>query len=190
MATAQTAHSDTTRAYSTRAADIPAADELVGIPRFTYASPVYFDELDPWRMLHNARYPIHVERANVAWYEQFNSRAFAQEDDPDQFVFIREWHAQFKAPMFGPGTMWVDIWLVRLGRSSSSYVFSCRNEDESIEYARGRKTIVKVDPRTGAPASWSTRLCEAVAAEQARAIADAQLGGATPDDSGARSAGR
>ena len=153
---------------------VPAAGEPAGGPRFTYASPVYFDELDPWRTLHNARYAIHVERANLAWYAHVSKRDFAPEEDPDQFVFVRDWHAEFTAPMFGPGTMWIDIWLERLGRSSSTYAFSCRNEDETVEYARGRKTIVKVDPRTASPVPWTDRLREAVASERARAAADAR----------------
>ena len=37
-------------------------------PRFTYLSPVHFDELDPLQMLHNSRFAAHVERAVTAWY--------------------------------------------------------------------------------------------------------------------------
>src|SRR5258708_1985572 len=31
-------------------------------PRFTYLSPVHFDELDPLQMLHTSRFAAHVER--------------------------------------------------------------------------------------------------------------------------------
>jgi acyl-CoA thioesterase FadM len=37
---------------------------------FSYASQVFFDELDPMHMLHNARYAVHVERAISALYPQ------------------------------------------------------------------------------------------------------------------------
>jgi acyl-CoA thioester hydrolase len=152
--------------------------EATGIPHFTHASRVHFDELDSWQMLHNARYGVHVERANTDWYFHMAGGEYGPGEDPDQFVFMREYSVEFKVPVIGPQTMWIDMWRIRWGRSSARYEFACRNEDGSVEFARGRRTIVKIDPSTGTATPWSERLRQKVAEEDALRAA-AMAAGAT-----------
>jgi acyl-CoA thioester hydrolase len=142
--------------------------EPVDLPHFTHASEVHFDELDAWQMLHNSRYGLHVERATMAWHLAVTGNPYGPADDPDQFVFMREFQIEFEAPVTGPQTIWVDIWRTRRGRSSFTHVFQCRNEDGSVVFARGRKTVVRIDPATGKPTPWSDELRRAAAAEDAR----------------------
>lgn len=130
-------------------------DELLN-PKFTYLSPVHFDELDPMKMLHNSRFAAHVERAISAWYESLGGKwALRVEDNPDQFHVVRDLHIEYLAPFVGMGTMRIDLWVDRIGNTSCIYAFLCSSVDGNIAYARGERTIVKVDPRSLRPSPWS-----------------------------------
>ena len=51
--------------------------------------------------------------------------------------------------------MRIDLWVERLGNTSCVYGFLCSSPDGNVAYARGDRTIVKVDPRSFRPAPWS-----------------------------------
>jgi len=125
-------------------------------PKFVYRSPVHFDELDPMQMLHNSRFAAHVERAISAWYftsgKKWETRVA---DNPDQFHVVRELRIEYLNPVIGPGTMRIDIWVERLGTTSCIYGFLCSSEDGQIPYARGERTIVKIDPQSKRPSPWT-----------------------------------
>lgn len=125
-------------------------------PKFVYHSAVHFDELDAMQMLHNSRFAAHVERAVIAWYTM-NGRKWELDpaDNPDQFHVVRQLHIEYLNPVLGPGTMRIDIWVERLGNTSCEYGFLCSSEDGLVPYARGERTIVKVDPATRRPAPWT-----------------------------------
>ena len=130
-------------------------DELFN-PKFTYLSPVHFDELDPMQMLHNSRFAAHIERAICAWYESIGGKwALRVEDNPDQFHVVRDLHIEYLSPFVGMGTMRIDLWVDRIGNSSCVYAFLCSSMDGNVAYARGERTIVKVDPRSMRPAPWT-----------------------------------
>ena len=123
---------------------------------FTFKSNIFFDELDPMQMLHNSRFPAHVERAITSFYATSGRRWEANvADNPDQFHVVRELRIEYLNPVIGPGTMRIDIWVERLGNTSCTYGFACSNDDGSIPYARGERTIVKIDPATKRPAPWT-----------------------------------
>ena len=130
------------------------ADDLN--PRFVYFSAVHFDELDPMQMLHNARFPAHVERAIIAWYTSLGKTWRPDPaDNPDQFHVVRDLHIEYLNPFIGPGTMRIDVWIERLGTTSCVYGFLCSSENGSVGYARGERTIVKLDPASYRPAPWT-----------------------------------
>ena len=130
-------------------------DELT--PHFVYYSPVHFDELDAMQMLHNSRFAAHVERAVIAWYRNLGGGGWQRNpaDNPDQFHVVRDFHIEYLKPVMGPGTMRIDVWVERLGNTSCVYGFVCSNEDGTIGYARGERTIVKLDPASHRPAPWT-----------------------------------
>jgi len=139
------------------------ADDLT--PHFVYLSDVHFDELDPMQMLHNARFPAHVERAVIAWYHSLGSswrRDLAE--NPDQFHVVRDLHIEYLKPFIGPGRMRIDVWLERMGNTSCVYGFTCSNEAGTVGYARGERTIVKLDPASHRPAPWTEQFRAAHAA--------------------------
>ena len=122
---------------------------------FTFNSHVYFDELDPMQMLHNARFAAHVERAVTSWYATSGRKWETNvADNPDQFHVVRELRIEYLNPV-GPGPMRIDIWVERLGNTSCQYGFRCASEDGRIDYARGQRTIVKIDPATKRPIVWT-----------------------------------
>ena len=129
-------------------------DELT--PHFVYFSPVHFDELDAMKMLHNSRFSAHVERALTAWYSSMGKTWQPDPaDNPDQFHVVRDFHIEYLNPVIGPGTMRVDVWVERLGTTSCVHGFVCSSENGTVGYARGERTIVKVDPTSYRPAPWS-----------------------------------
>jgi hypothetical protein len=68
-------------------------------PRFVYLSPVHFDELDPMQMLHNGRFPAHIERAVCGWYAAGGGRWERNTaDNPDQFHVVRDLHIEYLNP--------------------------------------------------------------------------------------------
>lgn len=124
--------------------------------RFVFQSAVYFDELDPQQLLHNARYAVHVERATSALY---GSLGFVWEVDlsknPDQFHVVREFSCEFLAPFRGTGVLDVGLWVQALGSSSCTYGFECGSIGRRVVLARGRRTIVKLDPTSLRPSPWT-----------------------------------
>jgi acyl-CoA thioester hydrolase len=125
-------------------------------PRFTYITTVHFDELDAMRMLHNARYPALVERAVSAWFAATGNRWHLDPaDNPDQFHVVRDLHVEYLNPFLGPGTMRIDIWVENLGNTSCAYGFICSSEDGNVAFARGERTVVKIDPASHRPAPWT-----------------------------------
>ncbi|GAA0617685.1 hotdog domain-containing protein [Kutzneria viridogrisea] len=123
---------------------------------FSWHSEVFFDELDLNGNLHNARYAVHVERAQSALFEQLGKswRSFADRD-ADLHYAVRELHVEFLAAMTAPGPMRVELVGQRIGTTSAVYGFTCADPKAGTVFARGYRAIVKVDRDTGRPAPWS-----------------------------------
>ena len=125
-------------------------------PKFVYLSDIHFDELDAMKMLHNARFAAHIERAVTAFWHTTGGRW--QPDakaNPDQFHVVRDFHIEFLHPFVGTGTMRIDVWVEKLGTTSCVYGFLCSSEDGTVAHARGDRTIVKLDPQAHRPVPWS-----------------------------------
>jgi acyl-CoA thioester hydrolase len=136
--------------------------ELPAEAHFTFESEVHIDELDLYHMLHNSRYAVHVERADAAWYQHMTGKPFGPENDPDQFIFIREYRIEYLIPMMATGTMLVDLWSTKLGRTSSTYGFACWSADRSLLHASGHRTLVKYDQETRQPSPWTDEFREII----------------------------
>jgi acyl-CoA thioester hydrolase len=136
--------------------DEEGRDAIPSRPTFIYRSTVHADELDSLRLLHSARFFVHVERAIVSFCRTLGGPWGAPADEnPDQFQMVTETEAHFSAPFRGIGEMLIHIWVERLGESSCIYGFLCTSIEGKNVYARGRRTVVKLDPVTLAPTSWS-----------------------------------
>ena len=131
-------------------------DSIPSRPTFIYQTFIHSDDLDSMMFLHSERFIVHVERAIAAFYRSLGVPwDVAVEENPDQFQLVREIQTKFSVPFRGTGEMVIHIWVERLGESSCVYGFVCTSKEGQAIYARGTKTVVKMDPDTLEPTPWS-----------------------------------
>ncbi|MEV8594040.1 acyl-CoA thioesterase [Streptomyces sp. NPDC052012] len=117
---------------------------------------VHFDDLDALGLLHNARYPLLVERA---WTELWQEKGISFEGDwaaaGDACNAVRELRISYEAPVTRTGDYAVHLWLDRLGTTGLTYGFRFCSADGTVTYARGSRVLVRLDAGTLRPAPWS-----------------------------------
>lgn len=117
---------------------------------------VHFDDLDALGLLHNARYPLMVERA---WTELWNEYGIRFDGDweaaGDACNAVRELRIGYAAPVTRPGAYAVHLWLERLGNTGLTYGFRFCSTDGAVTYAHGTRVLVRLDAATLRPAPWS-----------------------------------
>jgi acyl-CoA thioester hydrolase len=119
---------------------------------------VYFDDLDPFHILHNARYLVLFERAVGAFWMECGLGAFQDERRPDQFHLVVRNELDYLVPFRGVGRARVRVWVAAIGRTSLTFGLRLLPMGEDIDHARGLRTIVHVDPTTLTPLPWSDEL--------------------------------
>ncbi|MCH5673341.1 acyl-CoA thioesterase [Streptomyces gilvus] len=117
---------------------------------------VHFDDLDALGLLHNARYPLMVERAWAELWQEYGIH-FAGDwvAAGDACNAVKELRITYEAPVTRPGTYAVHLWLERLGTTGLTYGFRFCSEDGAVTYAQGARVLVRLDPETMRPAPWS-----------------------------------
>ncbi len=130
---------------------------------FVTTAQVHFDELDAMHMLHNARFVIHMERTVSEFFRSLGGRWHVNvADNPDQFSVVKAQAVEYLKPFLGDGELRVELWVERLGRTSCSLKCLFTSPDESVVYARGSRTVVKLNPETLRPTPWTDRFRETV----------------------------
>jgi acyl-CoA thioester hydrolase len=124
---------------------------------------VYFDDLDPFHILHNARYLLLFERTLGAFWAHVGFGGFQDDAGPDRYHFVRANAIEYLAPVRGTGRVRVRVWVEKLGTTSLVFGFVMMPLDEDREHARGTRTIVRVDPETQRPVPWSADFRERMA---------------------------
>jgi acyl-CoA thioester hydrolase len=117
-------------------------------PRFVYFSPVHLDELTAHGYLDRAGFAPHVDSAIAAWQMNMENKA-------EQCFGVRDISVERLTPVVSPGVVRIDVWVERLDASSCVFGFLCSSEDGNTAYARGERTITKLDPKSHRPANWS-----------------------------------
>ena len=114
---------------------------------------VYFDDLDPYGMLHNGRYTVMVERA---WNTYAISLGFGASDEaePTHYV-VKAVTIVFDLPVMGNGEIAVHLWTERVGRTSATAGFRVCSPDGGTTYAHGTRTIVNLSGEAMRPVEWS-----------------------------------
>ncbi|ELP66600.1 acyl-CoA thioester hydrolase, YbgC/YbaW family [Streptomyces turgidiscabies Car8] len=145
----------TTEAEAEVPAPIPAVDPDGSYGRLMPVA-VHFDDLDSLGMLHNARYPLLVERA---WNELWQGYGLTFDGDwaaaGDFCNVVRELRISYEAPVGRPGAYAVHLWLERLGTTGLTYGFRLCSADGEVTYARGTRVLVRLDAGTLRPTPWS-----------------------------------
>ncbi|WP_367324599.1 acyl-CoA thioesterase [Streptomyces sp. HUAS ZL42] len=117
---------------------------------------VHFDDLDALGLLHNARYPLMVERAWTGLWQEYGIRF---EGDwaaaGDACNAVKELRITYEAPVTRTGTYAVHLWLERLGTTGLTYGFRFCSADGAVTYAQGLRVLVRLDAQTLRPAPWS-----------------------------------
>jgi acyl-CoA thioester hydrolase len=135
----------------------------LGMP-FRSIQRVYFDDLDALNILHNVRFLLFTERARG---ELFNALGFRWEDDltvnPDKYHVVAEHHIRYTAPVRGEGELSVEIQPTHLGTSSAILAAKVRALHGEAVYAEGTTRLVRLDPTTQKPCTWSDRFRAAFA---------------------------
>lgn len=116
---------------------------------------VYFDDLDPYQILHNARYLLLFERTVGSFWMELGMGDFQDPDAPDRFHFVRANSIEYLSPVRGVCSVRVRVWIEKLGRTSLTFGFQMMPMDSDQLYAKGNRTIVRIDPETHRPEPWS-----------------------------------
>jgi acyl-CoA thioester hydrolase len=117
---------------------------------------IYFDDLDIFGVLHNARYPLLVERTIGAFWQHLGWGGLDNlNSNPDQFHLVRVNHLEYLRAVEGVNEVRARVWIQKLGRTSLIFAFSILPLDEDRSYATGYRVLVSVDPKTRKPSPWS-----------------------------------
>lgn len=117
---------------------------------------VYFDDLDAFQILHNARYLILFEHAIGSFWRHLGwAGALDFNDNPDQYHLVRANHLEYERPVAGTGEVRLRVWVDALGRTSLTFGLRVMPLDQDIDHARGQRVIVRIDPKTRRPTPWS-----------------------------------
>jgi len=117
---------------------------------------VYFDDLDPFQILHNARYLLLFERTIGQFWKKLGwGGTLDAQRNPDQFHLVRANTVEYLRPVMGVGEVRVRLSVSTLGRTSLTFALQVMPLDEDVCFATGTRTIVRVDPRSRRPVPWT-----------------------------------
>jgi acyl-CoA thioester hydrolase len=124
---------------------------------------IYFDDLDPFNILHNARYLLLFERALGAFWMDVGWGSFQDEDRPEQFHLVRHNAIEYLSPVRGVCRVRIRVEVASIGRTSLNFGFRMLPLDRDVDHARGTRTVVHVDPRTLEGRPWDAEFRAAMA---------------------------
>jgi acyl-CoA thioester hydrolase len=131
------------------------------VPRFhERVMGVYFDDLDPFHILHNARYLLLFERTLGSLWEEMGFGAL--QGSAQAMHLVRANSIEYHAPVRGTGQVRVRVWIARLGRSSLTFGFTVMPVDQDLAAASGERVVVHVDPETWRPTPWGREFRERI----------------------------
>lgn len=134
-------------------------------PRFHESlQGVYFDDLDAFQVLHNARYLLLFERTIGAFWQRLGWGATLDPTlNPDQYHVVRANRFEYDRAVRGVGEVRVRVWIEKLGTTSLTFGGLILPLDHDVPHARGERTVIRVDPATFRPVPWTAGFRDAVA---------------------------
>lgn len=122
---------------------------------------VYFDDLDPFQVLHNARYLLIFERTVGAFWRHLGWGGLLDaQANPDQYHLVRANHLEYLRAVEGVSDVRARVWVEKLGRTSLTFGFTLLPMDHDVPYAVGTRVVVRVDPATRKPTEWTSSFRE------------------------------
>jgi acyl-CoA thioester hydrolase len=117
---------------------------------------VYFDDLDAFQILHNARYLLLFERTIGSFWGHLGwGGTLDVQKNPDQFHLVRANTVEYLKPVVGVSEVRVRVWVEKLGRTSLTFGFSVLPMDQDTDFATGTRVVVRVDEKTRQPVPWT-----------------------------------
>ncbi len=117
---------------------------------------VYFDDLDAFQILHNARYLLLFERTiGGFWGHLGMGGIFDLQRNPDQSHLVRANHVEYHRAVVGVTQVRVRVWVEAMGRTSLTFGFCLMPMDEDVDYATGSRVIVRVNEKVRTPTPWT-----------------------------------
>ena len=124
---------------------------------------IFFDDLDIFGVLHNARYPLLIERTIGSFWKKLGFGGLAElSNNPDQFHLVRVNHFEYIRAVEGVDEVRCRVWIDKLGNTSLTFGFSLLPIDEDLPYCTGYRVLVCVDPKTRKPKPWTNMFRETV----------------------------
>lgn len=124
---------------------------------------VYFDDLDAFKVLHNARYVLLFERTIGSFWQHLGYGGFlTHEANLDQFHVVRANHFEYERPVDYTGNVRVRVWIEHIGTTSLRFGGVILPMDSDDPHACGTRTIVRVDPQSMRPLPWTQPFRERV----------------------------
>lgn len=118
---------------------------------------VYFDDLDIFGVLHNARYTLLVERTIGDFWKKMGWGSLALlRENPEVFHLVRANHFEYDRAVEGVDEVRVRVWVSKLGNTSLTFSFAVLPMDEDTPYCTGYRVLVCVDPNNRKPIAWSS----------------------------------
>ena len=125
---------------------------------------VYFDDLDAFQILHNARYLLLIERTIGSFWKRMGwGGPLSSRRHPDQHHLVRVNHFEYHRAVHDVDEVRVRVWVERIGRTSMTFGFRMLPVDEDRDFATGHRVLVRVDPQTRRPVPWSDTFREQLA---------------------------
>ena len=116
---------------------------------------VYFDDLDAFYVLHNAKYLLLFERTIGAFWQEVGMGAFEPHQNGDHHHLVRTNSIEYLRPVDFTGRVRVRLWVRKIGRTSMTFAFRMMPLDEDVDFANGTRTVVRVDPESQRPIPWT-----------------------------------
>lgn len=127
-----------------------------GVRFYENVHGIYFDDLDAFQILHNARYLLLFERTIGSFWQRLGWGTWGDmQQNPDAQHLVRENHIEYLRPVTGIGEVRVRIWVEKLGTSSVVFGFCVMPMDEDIDYAKGTRALVRIDLASKRPTPWT-----------------------------------
>ncbi len=125
---------------------------------------VYFDDLDAFQILHNARYLLLFEHAIGSFWRHLGLAGELDfNTDSDQHHLVAANHIDYHRPVVGTGQVRVRIWVKKLGRSSLTFGMRVMPVDQDVDYATGYRVVVRIDPQLRTSVPWTDGFRELLA---------------------------
>lgn len=147
-------------------------------PFFEQTMGIYFDDLDLYKVLHNARYLLLFERTLGEFWAELGLGKLQCSESLEHFHLVCHNSVDYLAPVTGVCNVRVRVQIENLGRSSLTFAFRLLPLDRDYDHARARRTVVHVDPVTMKATPWSRDFRQRLApwlAPSLRARTDTQM---------------